>query len=187
MTTPIGILQVTATALGLSRIDLMESSGGTATSTRRRNTGSVPVADHARGQHHVRAAELALRAYFDGARDAFRDLALDPEGTPFQRSVWQALRTIPYGETISYRDLAGRIGKPAAMRAVGLANGRNPLPIIVPCHRVIGADGTLTGFGLGVSVKAWLLVHEGAADPLPARVTAATRLTRRSSGSPFPV
>ena len=104
-----------------------------------------------------------------------------PEGTDFQRAVWSALRTIPEGTTISYRELAERIGKPDAVRAVGLANGRNPIPIVVPCHRVIGTDRSLTGFGLGVAVKAWLLVHEHAAEPFPAGVTAATRVVAPAS------
>jgi methylated-DNA-[protein]-cysteine S-methyltransferase len=100
-----------------------------------------------------------LSEYFQGRRRTF-DLPLAPRGTQFQRHVWLALREIPYGETISYGELARRIGKPSASRAVGLANGANPLPIIVPCHRVIGADGTLTGFGGGLAVKRKLLALE---------------------------
>ncbi len=88
------------------------------------------------------------------------DTPLAPEGTPFQLRVWQALREIPYGETITYGELARRIGKPTASRAVGAANGRNPLPIIVPCHRVIGSNGTLTGFYGGLHLKAGLLELE---------------------------
>jgi methylated-DNA-[protein]-cysteine S-methyltransferase len=130
---------------------------------------------------HLHGAEAALRAYFGGDPDALRHLTVTPEGTPFQRSVWSALRTIPAGTTISYRELAVRVGKPDAVRAVGLANGRNPIPIIVPCHRVIGADRSLTGFGLGIPVKAWLLVHEGAAAPFADTVTAATRVVPRAT------
>ncbi len=100
-----------------------------------------------------------LIAYFKGKLKEF-DLPLSPEGTAFQRRVWEALRGIPYGETLSYGDLARRIGNPNACRAVGAANGRNPLPIVVPCHRVIGADGTLTGFGGGLPIKEQLLDHE---------------------------
>ncbi len=103
----------------------------------------------------------ALRAYFDGDIAAIDALPVaDVPGTPFQRSVWRALREIPGGETISYAELARRIGKPAAVRAVGLANGANPIGIVVPCHRVIGSDGTLTGYGGGVERKRWLLAHE---------------------------
>ncbi|MHB8424822.1 MAG: methylated-DNA--[protein]-cysteine S-methyltransferase [Gammaproteobacteria bacterium] len=100
-----------------------------------------------------------LKAYFAGKLRQF-DLPLKPEGTAFQMRVWRALRTIPYGETWSYGQLARRIGKPAASRAVGAANGQNPIPIIVPCHRVIGADGSLTGFGGGLSIKQKLLELE---------------------------
>ena len=102
-----------------------------------------------------------LGDYFSGTRRHF-DLPLAPRGTPFQLGVWRALSTIPYGATISYRELAERIGQPSAMRAVGAANGRNPLPIVVPCHRVIGADGSLTGFGGGLPTKRFLLQLEGA-------------------------
>ncbi|MDQ3107970.1 MAG: methylated-DNA--[protein]-cysteine S-methyltransferase [Actinomycetota bacterium] len=101
-----------------------------------------------------------LDEYFAGARVDF-ELELDlTGGTTFQTEVWQALRGIPFGETISYAELARRISRPAAVRAVGSANGRNPVSIIVPCHRVIGADGSLTGYGWGTERKAWLLDHE---------------------------
>lgn len=114
------------------------------------------------GDHPLlRAAETQLREYFAGARQAF-DLPLAPVGTDFQRRVWQTLGTIPYGQTISYGELAARVGKPSASRAVGAANGRNPLPIVLPCHRVIGANGSLTGFGGGLPVKRFLLELEGA-------------------------
>lgn len=106
-------------------------------------------------------ATLQLEEYFAGERKHF-DLALRPEGTPFQLQVWKALRQIPYGETISYKQLAERVGNPAGTRAVGAANGRNPLPIVVPCHRVIGSDGSLTGFGGGLPTKKWLLELERA-------------------------
>jgi methylated-DNA-[protein]-cysteine S-methyltransferase len=103
-----------------------------------------------------------LTEYFSGIRRAF-ELPLAPVGTPFQLAVWQALRAIPYGETLSYGELAQRVGLAGGARAVGLANGANPLPIIVPCHRVIGADGSLTGFGGGLDIKRALLSLEGAA------------------------
>jgi len=101
-----------------------------------------------------------LSEYFAGARRVF-DLPLRLEGTVFQQRVWRELTVIPYGETWSYGQLARRIGKPSASRAVGLANGRNPISILVPCHRVIGADGSLTGYGGGLERKQWLLAHEG--------------------------
>ncbi len=102
-----------------------------------------------------------LAEYFAGTRTAF-DLALAPEGTAFQRRVWDALLAIPYGTTCSYGTIAQAIGRPAASRAVGAANGRNPIAIIVPCHRVIGANGTLTGYGGGLAAKQFLLAHERA-------------------------
>jgi methylated-DNA-[protein]-cysteine S-methyltransferase len=102
-----------------------------------------------------------LEEYFDGRRRVF-EVPLAPNGTDFQRSVWTALMQIPFGTTISYGELARRLGKEAAIRAVGAANGRNPIPVIVPCHRVIGSDGSLTGFGGGLPRKKWLLQHENA-------------------------
>jgi methylated-DNA-[protein]-cysteine S-methyltransferase len=106
-------------------------------------------------------AERQLREYFSGRRREFA-LKLDPAGTPFQRSVWNALLTIPYGETRSYAQIARQIGRPTAVRAVGAANGRNPLSIVAPCHRVIGSTGKLTGFAGGLDTKASLLALEGA-------------------------
>lgn len=106
-----------------------------------------------------REAQRQLRAYFAGELKEF-DLQLAFEGTEFQVKVWENLRAIPYGETISYGELARRVGKPDAARAVGLANGQNPIPIIIPCHRVIGSDGSLTGFGGGLPIKEKLLKLE---------------------------
>ena len=104
----------------------------------------------------------ALSAYFDGELAAIADLPVVFGGTDFQRSVWRGLRKIPCGETRSYGDLARQIGRPKAVRAVGLANGSNPIGIVVPCHRVIGSNGTLTGYGGGIERKRWLLAHEHA-------------------------
>ena len=100
-----------------------------------------------------------LDEYFEGARRSF-DVPLDPVGTAFQRRAWAALRTIPYGETVTYGEQAERLGDRRKARAVGAANGRNPISIIVPCHRVVGSNGSLTGFAGGLDVKAWLLDHE---------------------------
>jgi methylated-DNA-[protein]-cysteine S-methyltransferase len=105
---------------------------------------------------------LQLTEYFAGKRQDF-DLRLSPEGTAFQKRVWQELQKIPFGQTACYGDIAERIGNPKASRAVGMANGKNPLPIIVPCHRVIGKDGSLTGFGGGLEVKKQLLKLENGA------------------------
>jgi methylated-DNA-[protein]-cysteine S-methyltransferase len=106
-----------------------------------------------------------LQAYFAGQLEAF-DLKLAPEGTQFQRNVWRELSEIPYGETISYGQLAQRIGNPKASRAVGLANGSNPIPIVIPCHRVIGSNGKLTGYGGGLAIKERLLALERRQLPL---------------------
>jgi methylated-DNA-[protein]-cysteine S-methyltransferase len=104
----------------------------------------------------------AMKNYFAGELDAIDKLPVQTAGTPFQRAVWSALREIPRGATESYGKLAQRIGRPTAIRAVGLANGSNPIGIVVPCHRVIGANGSLTGYGGGMERKRWLLEHEGA-------------------------
>jgi methylated-DNA-[protein]-cysteine S-methyltransferase len=104
----------------------------------------------------------ALADYFDGNLNALDDLVTVAGGTDFQRSVWSALRTIPVGETRSYLDIAKAIGNPKAVRAIGLANGANPIGIVVPCHRVIGTNGSMTGYGGGIARKQWLLKHEGA-------------------------
>lgn len=147
---PVGMLTLAATDDGLHAIEFP------------RNRHPANRAGWAEGRHPV--LELAARQlgeYFAEERRAF-DLPLAPRGTDFQRVVWLALAGIAYGETISYAQLAQRVGKPTAMRAVGAANGRNPLPIVLPCHRVIGADGSLTGFGGGLPTKQFLLELEGA-------------------------
>ena len=107
----------------------------------------------------IKEAAQQLDAYWSGDLFDF-DLPLSPGGTPFQNKVWAALRTIPYGKTASYGDIARKIGSPTASRAVGAANGRNPIAIVVPCHRVIGANGTLTGYAGGLDMKRELLAHE---------------------------
>ena len=113
----------------------------------------------------LRETRAQLAAYFAGRSLRF-DLPLAPEGTPFQRKVWDALLEIPAGATATYGEIAARIGKPHAARAVGMANHDNPIAIIIPCHRVIGANKKLTGYGGGLPMKAWLLAHEGAGSPL---------------------
>ncbi|HEY6248489.1 MAG TPA: methylated-DNA--[protein]-cysteine S-methyltransferase [Candidatus Angelobacter sp.] len=109
---------------------------------------------------HPHALTHALSAYFAGELAAIDTLPVQTAGTPFQREVWRELRKIPCGATASYARLAERIGRPAAVRAVGLANGSNPISIVVPCHRVIGSNGSLTGYGGGIERKRWLLQHE---------------------------
>ncbi len=123
-------------------------------------TTTLPNEGHRTTNDVLARASEQLAEYFAGGRTTFA-IPLEPAGTPFQRRVWDALRAIPYGTTLSYSELARRLGDVRATRAVGAANGRNPIPIIVPCHRVVGADGSLTGFGGGLDRKRWLLEHEG--------------------------
>ena len=149
--TLIGTLRVVGDADGIERIDLPNAAAGDPDPAWREQRRALPGP--------LRGAKRQLLEYFGGARRDF-DLPLAPAGTAFQRRVWNELRRIPYGETISYGELARRIGRPTASRAVGAANGRNPLAIVVPCHRVIGADGTLIGYGGGLPVKEALLAHE---------------------------
>ena len=125
-----------------------------------------PVAP--RSERAPQALRDALTAYFAGEVGRIDAIPCATAGTPFQKAVWAALRTIPAGATWSYGGLAARIGRPTAVRAVGLANGSNPIGVVVPCHRVIGADGSLTGYGGGLERKRWLLAHEGAAVKLAA-------------------
>lgn len=173
--TPVGVLHLLADPAGrlhaLGWFDGHDRMASVLTTYRSRRGGELEHADNPGG------LTAALRAYFAGTLDAIRDLPVVFHGTEFQRAVWSALRTIPCGETLSYGALARRIGRPSAVRAVGLANGANPVGIVVPCHRVIGSNGTLTGYGGGLSRKRWLLAHEGAlpesegALPLPFAVS----------------
>lgn len=142
---------VIATPVGHLRIDATEAAitGVNRTTEALCPPSTLLLADCAR----------QLDAYFHGQLTAF-DLPIQLEGTPFRLKVWEALCTIPYGETRSYSDLARMIGQPTATRAIGGANHHNPISIIVPCHRVIGADGSLTGYGSGLDMKKWLLEHE---------------------------
>jgi methylated-DNA-[protein]-cysteine S-methyltransferase len=119
-----------------------------------------------RGSDDPAGAASALGRYFSGDLHALEGVAVDPGGTPFQRRVWNALRDIPAGQTRSYSYVARVIGAPHAVRAVGAANGANPVGIVIPCHRVIGADGGLVGYGGGLDLKRWLLVHEGVRLPV---------------------
>jgi methylated-DNA-[protein]-cysteine S-methyltransferase len=133
------------------------------------------------GEPVLDEAVRQLTAWFAGDRISF-DLPLRPSGTPFQLAVWRALREIPYGETRSYREIAAGLEQPKAVRAVGAANGRNPISIIVPCHRVIGASGALTGYGGGLERKSWLLAHE--LEVLRVRATRAAARGGRTARAP---
>jgi methylated-DNA-[protein]-cysteine S-methyltransferase len=152
---PVGRLRLVASDAGLRAI-LWPDDGP----TRVRLDESVDDPGHA----VLAVAVVQLGEYFAGTRTEF-DVPLDPVGTDFQRSVWAALRTIPFGTTVSYGEQAERLGDRRKARAVGAANGRNPISIVVPCHRVIGANGTLTGFAGGTEAKAWLLAHEQRVTP----------------------
>ena len=160
MASPVGELLLTAGPTGLTRVWFEKRPGGEAGGWTDLQPGWAPSDGIGAAPRVLEAARAQLEEYFTGARTAF-DLPLRPDGSSFQQRVWSRLREIPFGETISYTELARRVGDPSAVRAVGGANARNPLPIVVPCHRVIGADGSLTGFGGGIERKRWLLAHEG--------------------------
>ena len=142
--TPIGRLQIFANPEYITRISFFE----------KKLPGAIE-----KETPLIQKMYSELEEYFAGKRKSF-DVPVKPEGTPFQQSTWAALLKIPYGETRSYKQIAGMIGKPAACRAVGMANNRNPIPIVIPCHRVIGANGDLTGYAGGLDVKRKLLELE---------------------------
>ena len=158
--TPIGTMRIVGDDTQIDQVNLPKEASNPPDPAWRRSPGELP--------EPIRQAKQQLQEYFAGTRSTF-DLPLGLNvGTPFRRRVWQELQRIPYGETISYGELACRIGQPTASRAVGGANHHNPIAIIVPCHRVIGADGTLVGYGGGLPVKERLLAHEqtnGATEP----------------------
>lgn len=144
LASPLGLVEVTASEQGVVAVTFCDMP-------------RQPV----QPQRLVQEAKRQLIAYFTQELSEF-DLPLAATGTVFQQQVWQALTTVPYGQTASYGDIAKAINNPKGVRAVGLANGKNPIAIIVPCHRIIGANGTLTGYAGGLDKKAWLLAHEGA-------------------------
>lgn len=148
LATPIGTLRLVADDQGLREIWF-----------ERGRQQKSPQANWQRAAEPLTEARRQLQEYFAGSRQHF-ELPLHPLGTPFQLEVWWELARIPYGATVSYGEIARRIGQPLAVRAVGAANGRNPLPIVLPCHRVIGSDGSLTGFGGGLPTKRYLLSLE---------------------------
>jgi methylated-DNA-[protein]-cysteine S-methyltransferase len=150
--TPMGPLLLTFTVKGLAALDFGDTGCATA-------PGSPPPPEL---RAMITAVQRDLSQYFASGASGFSDLPLDLQGTPFQLRVWRELQRIPRGVAISYRELAQRVGSPRACRAVGQANGRNPVPIIIPCHRVIAADGSLGGYSSGLERKRWLLKHEDA-------------------------
>ncbi|TYB79901.1 methylated-DNA--[protein]-cysteine S-methyltransferase [Bizionia myxarmorum] len=141
--TPLGFTQITGDDLGIASIHILDSD--------EKLTDVIPEC--------LQDCVYQLNEYFEGSRKQF-DLTLNPEGTVFQKTVWDALEKIPYGKTVSYLELSKKIGDVKAIRAVANANGKNPLWIVIPCHRVIGTDGSLTGYAGGLHRKKWLLDHE---------------------------
>jgi len=141
--TPLGFTKITGDRNGISSIIVLNSD--------EKVTDSIPL--------ELEDCVQQLNEYFEGTRTGF-DLQLNPEGTPFQKQVWHKLKTIPYGKTISYLELSKQLGDVKAIRAVANANGKNPLWIVIPCHRVIGSDSSLTGYAGGLHRKKWLLEHE---------------------------
>lgn len=157
--TPVGVLQLYGVPDGLLTVALPNESRAEAEARLGRGAAGRGGARFVDDEATLAEALGQLRAWFRSERRAF-DMPLAPRGTPFQLAVWEAVAAIPWGETCSYADIARRIGKPAAVRAVGAANGANPLPLIIPCHRVIGANGSLTGYGGGLPLKQQLLAWE---------------------------
>jgi len=150
MDSPVGVLRIIGSDAGIRAVLWPDERDGRVAFDEEIVDGTLPVLEEARVQ---------LKAYIDGDRDNF-DLPLDLVGTDFQRAVWEGLQQIPFGSTRSYGDLASDLERPGAARAVGAATGRNPVSIIVPCHRLVGSTGSLTGFAGGIDTKRWLLNHE---------------------------
>jgi methylated-DNA-[protein]-cysteine S-methyltransferase len=144
----------------LGRYALVASESGLVQAKPAGAAAPVSGAASAGAERMVARARAAFERYFAGAADAFASLPVDPQGSEFQRRVWRALREIPLGATASYGEIARKVGSPAAARAVGDANRRNPIAIAIPCHRVIGGDGSLVGYAGGLERKRWLLAHE---------------------------
>ncbi|GAB1308701.1 methylated-DNA--[protein]-cysteine S-methyltransferase [Urechidicola sp. KH5] len=144
--TPLGIAKISGDQEGIAEISVLEDE----------HTTPTPINEM---PNYLKLAAIQLKEYFNGSRTSF-DLKLQPQGTPFQKKVWNALLDIPYGRTRTYSEQTKHLGDIKAIRAVANANGKNPLWIVVPCHRVVGSDGSLTGYAGGISRKKWLLEHE---------------------------
>ncbi|GEQ84796.1 methylated-DNA--protein-cysteine methyltransferase [Patiriisocius marinistellae] len=147
--TPLGILSIAGDDQGLQKVLFLEEKNGATTSEIL--TMEIPLV--------LKKTAQQLKEYFNGSRNSF-DILLNPQGTTFQKKVWEELSNIPYGKTCSYQKMANNLGDPKVIRAAASANGKNPISIIIPCHRVIGSDGSLTGYAGGLHRKKWLLEHE---------------------------
>lgn len=150
MSSPVGLIKISGDESGISKLEFDADQP-------ENNPGEIPDV--------IEVCVLQLQEYFQGERQTF-NLVLNPQGTDFQKEVWQELIKIPFGKTISYLELSKRLGNPKVIRAAANANGKNPLPILIPCHRVIGSDGSLTGYSGGLERKKWLLTHEDARSQL---------------------
>ncbi len=159
MTAPVGTLGIVATDEAVVRIFFAGAETGPGAKSEQPESAAEALPASPPAAALLSEAVRQIEEYFAGTRRTF-DLPTAPEGTAFQRAVWEALRRIPYGQTCTYRQIAEAIGRPAACRAVGMANHRNPIAIVIPCHRVVGADGSLTGYAGGLEVKARLLELE---------------------------
>lgn len=148
LNTSVGLLKIQSSEVGITNVIFIEETD--TASTLNNHSGNSLTGD----------CKQQLNEYFAGKRQSF-NFPLDQQGTDFQKAVWACLSTIPFGETVSYQDIANMLNKPKAVRAVGAANGKNPISIIVPCHRVIGSNRSLTGYAGGLKRKLWLLKHEG--------------------------
>ncbi|MGH1486910.1 MAG: methylated-DNA--[protein]-cysteine S-methyltransferase [Cellvibrionaceae bacterium] len=151
---PVGMVQIRASEKGITHVTFIDESGVDESDVDK-------LSDTFETNATIKKCAQQLKEYFYGQRKSF-DLPLDWEGTVFQQSIWQSLLDVPFGAVASYSDIATAVNNPKAVRAVGAANGKNPIAIIVPCHRIIGSNGTLTGYAGGMDRKAWLLSHEGA-------------------------
>lgn len=174
---PLGPIDLLSTSRGLAAVWLGEGRSRSEQWVRRTFPNGSTVREGADDE-----AMRQIREYFEGRRRIF-DLPLDLRGSSFQKAVWTTVERVPYGRTASYSEIAVLLGRPKACRAVGAANGANPIPIVIPCHRIVGANGSLTGYGGGVSSKRWLLVHEGALDETPETSVRPRQLDLFSIGS----
>jgi len=182
---PLGPIDLISTSRGLAAIGFGEGRDGPERLERwvRRTFPGARILPGVEG--HEEAARQ-IEEYFDGRRRVF-DLTLDLRGSPFQKAVWAHVERVPYGRTASYSEIALLVGRPKAFRAVGAANGANPIPLVIPCHRIVGASGSLTGYGGGLSCKRWLLIHEGVLKDEPVQPSAPVQLdlfARRSASVP---